>query len=383
MRILLVTMTELLPFTLSKVLNPALEYCAIVIDEPDVAKKNLSDFPQLHDKIYPFYELKECIANTDYDALLFMCEHPSWYSILEQIRVYGVPDNKFVNLNLSYATKEKNFLLERNLRYYKEHAADFEMFSTGGCYAALGLDNTKFRYKLFNLGKGSQDLYYDYQVAKFVLAQNVRVGKLKYALIGLAPFLFHYDSSKTSYVCSMLQYLIALNDMHNFWMPAEQYKNLFREEFLNTRLSLENIDLNNLFYQKAATVKFMDFNARVNLRKRIDIWEKHKDYPETVKENFQVLDDYLTLCEKNNVRPIILLPPLTEAYIRYFNKEKLEEFYHLVSQLQKKHSSSVFFDGWKLEGFSDDYFTDADHMNLNYSAKFSEILNDFIEQLER
>ena len=181
----------------------------------------------------------------------------------------------------------------------------------------------------------------------------------------------------------MLQYLIALNDMHNFWMPAEQYKNLFREEFLNTRLSLENIDLNNLFYQKAATVKFMDFNARVNLRKRIDIWEKHKDYPETVKENVRVLDDYLTLCEKNNVRPIMFLPPLTETYIRYFNKEKLQEFYHLVSQLQKKHSSSVFFDGWKLEGFSDDYFTDADHMNLNYSAKFSEILNNFIEQLEK
>ena len=79
----------------------------------------------------------------------------------------------------------------------------------------------------------------------------------------------------------------------------------------------------------------------------------------------------------------MFLPPLTEAYMRYYNKEKLEEFYSLVNQLQKKHSSSVFFDGWKLEGFSDDYFTDVDHMNLNYASKFSTILNNVIENLEK
>lgn len=385
MRILLVTLTELLPFALSQVLNQDLDYRAIVVDEPDIAKENLDSDSQLHEKIFPVYELKECIQNNDYDALLFMWEHPtSWYSLIEQIREYGVPYNKFININFSNATREKNFLLERTLRYYKEHAAEFEMFSTGGCYAALGLDNTKFRYKLFNLGKGSQDLYYDCQIAKFLFEQNSRVGgRLKYALIGLAPFIFHYDASKTSYVCSMLQYCVALNDLHNFWLPIEQYKKLFCEEFLSTRLSLENIDLNNPFHQKSSSPKFMTVDARVNMRKRIDIWTKTKSYPETVKQNVKNLDEYITLCEKNNVRPIMFLPPLTEAYMRYFDKEKLDEFYSLVNQLQKKHPSSLFFDGWKLEGFSDEYFLDADHMNTNYAAKFSEILNSVIENLEK
>ena len=127
----------------------------------------------------------------------------------------------------------------------------------------------------------------------------------------------------------------------------------------------------------------MTVDARVNMRKRIDIWTKSKSYPETVKQNVKNLDDYLTLCEKNNVRPIMFLPPLTEAYMRYFDKEKLEEFYSLVNQSQKKHPSSVFLDGWKLEGFSDGYFSDADHMNINYAAKFSEMFNSMIENLEK
>ena len=382
MRVLLVTLTNVLPFALTKVLNPALDYSAIVVDEVDEAKKSLSDFPQLRDKIFPFHELKECIEQTHYHALLFMCENPAWYAIIEQIKEYGVRSNKFLNVHLACETSKSHFVLERNLRYYKEHAAEFEMFATGGCYAALGLDNKKFKYKLFNMGKGSQDVYYDYQVVKFILDQNSRVGgRLKYALIGLAPFHFHYDSSKTAYECSILQYYIALNDLHNFWLPAEKYKRIFREEFLNIRLPLENIDLNNIFYQKSSSTKFVDINARINARKRIDVWQ-NKKFPDTVKENFQILDDYLTLCEKNNVRPIMFLPPLTEAYMRYFNRQILDEFYYLVSEIQKNHPKSVFFDGWKLEGFSDDYFVDVDHMNLNYAAKFSEILNGVIEQLE-
>ena len=38
MRILLVTFTEYLPFAFTQVLNPELEYCAIVVDEPEPAK---------------------------------------------------------------------------------------------------------------------------------------------------------------------------------------------------------------------------------------------------------------------------------------------------------------------------------------------------------
>ena len=129
-------------------------------------------------------------------------------------------------------------------------------------------------------------------------------------------------------------------------------------------------------------VQHMSFYSRFNARERIDVW-KDRDFPETFKENVKILDDYLTLCEDTNVRPIMFLPPMTYGYMKYFSRKKLDEFYYLVREAQKKHSSAVFFDGWKLPFFPDNDFFDVDHMNIQGAAKFSTILNDFIEGLER
>ena len=84
----------------------------------------------------------------------------------------------------------------------------------------------------------------------------------------------------------------------------------------------------------------------------------------------------------SNKLEVMFLPPMTEGYMRYFSKQKLDEFYYLIDSAMKKHSSAVFVDGWKLPGFSDSDFFDVSHLNLQGSTKFSAILNDFVEQLE-
>ena len=205
---------------------------------------------------------------------------------------------------------------------------------------------------------------------------------MRYALICLAPYSFYYDESKTKNLLhGLLQYAVALNDLHNFWLPAEDYLNLLRKEYLDMELPIDEIDLNNVYEARDTELRMMSPQAKMNLRKDSESWNK-KNYPETRAENIKILDDYLTLCEKNNIRPIIYLPPCSECYTKYFCRTKLEEFYYLIDSAMKKHSSTVFVDGWKLPGFSDDDFYDAFHMNIQGSAKFSAILNDFIEQLE-
>ncbi|MBR5914578.1 MAG: hypothetical protein IKZ58_09480 [Selenomonadaceae bacterium] len=50
-------------------------------------KKNLDDFPQLREKIHPFYELKECVQNNNYDFVLLMASHPNvGTALIDQIR---------------------------------------------------------------------------------------------------------------------------------------------------------------------------------------------------------------------------------------------------------------------------------------------------------
>ena len=88
MRVILITFSEVVNFALTKVFNPDLKYSAIVVEDTDLAKKNLENLPHIHEKIYPFYELKECIENTYYDAVLFTCENSAvWLSIIEQINL--------------------------------------------------------------------------------------------------------------------------------------------------------------------------------------------------------------------------------------------------------------------------------------------------------
>ena len=202
-------------------------------------------------------------------------------------------------------------------------------------------------------------------------------------MIGLAPYSFHFDLSKSFELnFNFHQFVIAFDDLHNFWLPRKQYRNLFNKEYLSIELPIEPSGLTSVSSPNLnKPLRLMSYKERIDSRRLIDGW-KDKNYPETVKENVQILDDYLALCEKNNVCPIMFLPPFTEGYKKYFSKQKLDEFYCLVRDAQKKHPSAKFLDGWKLPGFSDGYFHDAAHLNIAGAKRFSEIFSRIIEDFE-
>ena len=47
-----------------------------------------------------------------------------------------------------------------------------ELEATGISYVAHGLDARCFGRKLFNFGRAAQDLYYNFQVVKFVISEG-------------------------------------------------------------------------------------------------------------------------------------------------------------------------------------------------------------------
>ena len=155
------------------------------------------------------------------------------------------------------------------------------------------------------------------------------IANFRYALISLAPYSFHYDQSKAANHYRLLQYFIALRDLHNFHVPAEYYQKFFREEYLSTKLPLEPFDLNNPHMEKLP----MHFTTKPKLLeayKMVNSWSE-KNYPETRTENIKILDDYLTLCEENHIRPIMFLTPMIKDYMEHFNQQKMDEFYYLNS----------------------------------------------------
>jgi len=194
MKVLLISYTRNLTEKLAA-LSPDLEYCAIATGDPKRAKEicnsaGLSEVP-----VHSLEELPICLK-LPYDYILLLKD--GWWSseFKDLVRKYNLPHNKILTFSALHAND--NFLLERSLRYFKEHAAEFEMFATGISTAEKDLDVPSFKGKLFNFGRGSQDLYYNFQVAKFAMSCGGGHNKtIRYALIGLAPYSFHYDLSQT------------------------------------------------------------------------------------------------------------------------------------------------------------------------------------------
>ena len=379
MRVLLVTSVEKLLRKLL-ILNRELEYCGIVVDEVEPAKEilekvGLSDVP-----LYPMSELKTCAETPDYDYVV--CVEDKWWrhALAAKIERYSVPRNKI--LNFCKLCGGINFLLERSLRYFKEHANEFEMFATGLSTVEKSINPSNFNLKLFNFGRGSQDLYYNFQVAKFAIS-CVEKGhsKLRYALIGLAPYSFHHDLSNTvKFKYMMLQYFIAFKDLHNFFVPVDIYEKFFRKKYLMKRFLTAALDINVPYGVGTKLKRAMDNPTDSNAG--IHTWDG-KYYPKTRDENIKILDDYLTLCEENNIRPVIFTVPVTEKYTDTFNKPLLEEFYSIIEQACQKHPKARFIDCLNWNGVTYDDFHDHEHITVQGAAKFSAYLNDFIEQLDK
>lgn len=397
MKVLLVTWTDKLKEKL-EALNPDLEYCAIVVDKVEPAKEVLESVGLPKELIHPLNTLKNCVE-LSYDYVL--CIDVNWkFDHLKAVQECGVAKNKAVAFNIP---SQREFLVERSLRYFKDHATEFEMFATGISYAETGLNVTRFKRKCFNFARSSQDLYYNLQTAKFALSCGGGHSTIRYALIGLAPYSLHNDMSKSiNLQFLILWYLIGFNDLHNFFVPIAVYRKFFREEYLNKKIPLEPFDINDPFHvkkylgkvyrgenseestitdsSKVVQSKF-DGSTAKEAPVRADGKGGRKNFPATCRENIKILDDYLTLCEENNIRPIMFLAPMPQVYMENYFKPQIEEFRYIVAEACLKHPTACFVDGWKLNFITDNDFYDKGHMNLQGATKFSTYLNDFIETL--
>ena len=150
MRILLLALSDILPFIVAKILNPSNKYCAIVTDEVEPSRKFLSQFGFPAERVFAFHELKECAENFYYDCLLHISDGRTAWTIYDYLKKNNVPTQKFFHVILDNG-KENCFLLDRAMCYYSEHAAEFEMIATGISLVEAGLETKQFRRKLFNL----------------------------------------------------------------------------------------------------------------------------------------------------------------------------------------------------------------------------------------
>lgn len=94
---------------------------------------------------------------------------------------------------------DRHCLIDSDYNFYKKYyefvdsSKEFEGFITGLSYVEVGINTRLMKKNFFNYGVSSQDLFFDYNIMKYALKfENFRKN-IKYAIIGLPYYGFHYD----------------------------------------------------------------------------------------------------------------------------------------------------------------------------------------------
>ena len=139
-----------------------------------------------------------------------LADNPSDYIIVcseETVELVSTVNSNVKVINLSAQLKE--YLTVYNQLYYSNYEYSLlytniakaktdlacEIFITGLSYAQRGIDETLLNKKSVKLSSTSQDLYYDYVIAKDILSVS---HNFKYCILGMAYYSFDCDLSQQS-----------------------------------------------------------------------------------------------------------------------------------------------------------------------------------------
>lgn len=307
----------------------------------------------------------------------------TWSDRLMENQDYWNYTYKFLKENQDY------LWLKARVHQGKTNAINNTVLVTGSSHALGGIDVYCFKNAI-NCSMHGQDLYYDFLCAKDIL-DNGNKG-IRTCFIVLGYYIAFQDLSKGLKFgrdkIAKIYFPLFQDSRHwetpsiyDMWgkMPScreeekivieEMALDMMRERYqyysdMRIRYPLYNFcgckwkdlkpDEKDTFGQKRAT----DHNKFIN-------------YTEVFEENILVIEDYIHLLELNGIKPVLVIPPFTEAYNRYVLKEIKEAVREMVERVKVRIEFIDFNEG---NMFEDDDFIDTDHMNGRGAYKMSMIL---------
>ncbi|MBX0359451.1 nucleoside-diphosphate sugar epimerase/dehydratase [Halobacillus sp. Nhm2S1] len=283
--------------------------------------------------------------------------------IEKQLLGMGINSQKIINL---YRYVRTNDVLFKLLEW--ERSKNIKILITGMSYSRYGFDTDTLKWNSINLSFNSQDLFYDYCMTRHVL-DNSSEG-IKYALIGLAYFSFHFNLSlsKEKHLVERYAVLKWRGIKHNqtkFIIGHERMRDLFVDDFLN---KFDQLDQN------------VSFDREKLKKEQKDLAKLHssKDYPKTVKENKVHLHNLVKLLLSKNITPIFVIHPQAKPYREYFRKDMVDEFHQIVNDFKQKYKIEEV-NLFSSQKFTQDDFYDVHHLNTRGAKKVSRILNDYLK----
>ena len=145
--------------------------------------------------VRPYAFLKESLVEYYYEYIIVAIPDVSLKKIvlddLEKLKI-----NKKIIFGIGSIYTGECHLRRFIFNYMKRNIEKYKILITGLSYAHTGTEATIFDLPVLKCTMTSQDLYYDYLFAKRIL--EIKNSAFKYAIIGLSPYSFHYDESRST-----------------------------------------------------------------------------------------------------------------------------------------------------------------------------------------
>lgn len=245
-----------------------------------------------------------------------------------------------------------------------------ELLITGLSYAETAIDSNYFNLSSFNFALSSQDLFYDYNITKYLLNLGSVSSSLKYVIISLAYYSFDYDLSKSNEAARTHRYYECLGTTHNYLKSLDI--DIIHSLYKKTNYKKEYYDMT----VAKANTKMYDKNAENQ-----EYIAKHHaamNHPITVMENKKIFEEYLELLKSKNIKPIVVVCPTSKYHHTYFEDGLLKSrFYNILNEFKKYYNFQIL-DYFNSDLFEDNDFWDYSHLNKNGAEKFTKLLNENI-----
>lgn len=261
--------------------------------------------------------------------------------------------------------------------YLEKNADDIEVLFLGNSHSYYGINPEFIDKKSFNASHVSQSLAYDLEIFKKF---NPKLTKLKILAIPISYFSLHFNVENGKEAWREKNYCI--------------YYNIFRSKKINNyfELTANNPKTNR-------TILYDYFKKDKDLKKCDKLgWRLHdsilynKDIAKNAKrsakrhtytvtknliQNRKILKEFIELARSKHFKILFYTAPVTQKYFELLNLKKLAE--NKVEMEKITDNKTVYYYNFLNDNrFKESDFYDADHLNNKGAKKFSEIMNNTV-----
>jgi len=301
----------------------------------------------------------DAIEKFKYDYIIIASQYED--EIFQQLKELNIDEKKVIRF-FKWFDSNNNYVENVITAYHNN--SNYRGIITGISYTRAAIYENLLKYKFVLAAFASQDIKYDYKIAEYII-NNKHNNQIDYCIIGLNYYSFQYDLLKSS-----------MKNKVSFY------------NFINSNKNTSNYDfkIENMIFKKEYSTNFnqeiefykLEDDLKYEIGKKQALLDCNKNYPDTVRENKQILKDYLRLLKNNKIEPIVLVCPCSKHYINFFSKRIEDEFHSIIKEVGQEYNFQ-YIDYFRSEEFEDDYFQDVSHLTPKGAVKFTKILNEVIK----